>query len=64
MLLADDDSKLLAQVGRHYPQLVVLLESLRAEELERVALTDTQNFPMLKGRVGMLTDILKQLKAQ
>ena len=64
MQLQDDDSKLLAQIGKHYPQMVVLLERVRAEELERLAITNTDNFPMLKGRVGMLTELLKQLKAQ
>lgn len=62
--LTEDDAKLLAQVGRHYPQLVELLTRVRADELEFTVSTNIEFFPVQKGRIGMLTELLQQLKAQ
>jgi len=61
--LTPDDLKLLAQIGRQNPQLVEMFARARADELEFTALVSTDHFPMQKGRVGMLTDILKLIKA-
>ena len=61
--LTSDDLKLLAQIGRQNPQLVEMFARARADELEFTALVSTDHFPMQKGRIGMLTDILKLFKA-
>lgn len=62
--LTADDTKLLAQVGRQYPQLVDLLTRVRVGELEYTATTSVEFFPVQKGRIGMLTELMQQLKAQ
>ncbi len=62
MTLTDDDVALLAQVGRHNRQFVDLLERLRQSELERMALTNADNFCTSKGRVQMLTELLQQVR--
>lgn len=62
MTLSQDDVALLAQIGRHNRQFVELLERLRQDELELMSKTSVENFPMLKGRIGMLTDILQQVR--
>jgi hypothetical protein len=61
--LTPDDLKLLSQAGRQNPQLVELFARARADELELMAAGSTDHFPTQKGRVGMLTDILKLFKA-
>ena len=62
MTLTDDDVALLAQVGRHNRQFVDLLERLRQLELERMALTNTDNSCTSQGRVQMLTELLQQVR--
>jgi hypothetical protein len=62
--LSQDDMKLLAQVGRHYPELGVLLTRVRADELEVLSVTSNDFFPVQKGRIGMLTDLLKHVMTQ
>lgn len=62
MTLGEDDVALLAQVGRHNRQFIDLLERLRQSELERMVLTNTENFCTHKGRVQMLTELLQQVR--
>ena len=62
--LTNDDTKLLAQIGRQYPDFGLLLGRVRADELEVMSLTSTEFFPMHKGRIGMLTELLKHVMTQ
>ena len=62
--LSPDDLKLLAQVGRQYPDLGLMLTRWRADELETLALTSNDFFPVQKGRIGMLTELLKHVMTQ
>lgn len=51
-----------AKVGKAYPSLVELLKQYRQDELETLAQTHKDFFDTQKGRVSMLTEILKHLK--
>ncbi len=62
--LSADDIQLLQQIGKSYPRLVELLETVRRDELETLAVTTQDFFPVLKGRIGMLTELLKQLRPE
>ena len=62
--LTPDDMKLLSQIGRQYPDFGLLLKRVRADELEVMSLTSNDFFPVQKGRIGMLTDILKHIVTQ
>jgi hypothetical protein len=64
VMLPVTDINLLAQIGKNYPDLGLLLTRLRASELEVMALTSPDFFPVQKGRIGMLTDILKHVMTQ
>ena len=64
MILPDTDKHLLAQVSKQYPDFGALLTRLRQSELEVLALTSPDTFPTQKGRVGMLTDLLKHVVTQ
>lgn len=57
-----DQLKLMAQVGKQYPQFIELLDLFRQAELEAMAVTTPENFCTLKGRVQMLTNLLQQLR--
>lgn len=59
-----DDRKLLTQIGRQYPDFGLLLARVRADELEILAATSNEFFPVQKGRIGMLTDLLKHVMTQ
>ncbi len=62
--LTQDDRKLLTQIGRQYPDFGLLLARVRADELEILAATSNEFFPVQKGRIGMLTDLLKHVMTQ
>ena len=62
--LTQDEQKLLAQIGKQYPDFGTLMQSLRASELELLAVTSNDFFPVQKGRIGMLTDLLKHVVTQ
>lgn len=62
--LTPDDRKLLTQIGRQYPDFGLLLARVRADELEILAATSNEFFPVQKGRIGMLTDLLKHVMTQ
>lgn len=62
--LNQDEQKLLAQIGKQYPDFGVLMQSLRSSELELLAVTSVDFFPVQKGRIGMLTDLLKHVVTQ
>lgn len=62
--LPEDESQLLAQIGRSYPQLVSLLDRVRREELELMVNSSNEFFPMYKGRIGMLTELTKHIRPQ
>lgn len=62
--LTQDETKLLAQIGKHYPEFGSLLGRVRADELEILAATSNEFFPVQKGRIGMLTDLLKHVMTQ
>lgn len=55
--LTEDDRQLFLQLGRQQPRVVETLTALRTSELERLALTNNDEFRTLKGRVQMLTEI-------
>jgi hypothetical protein len=62
MRLDSEGAKIMTHVGRHEPQFVELLGSLRSKELETLALCNPETFSTQKGRVQMLTEILQQLR--
>lgn len=62
--LSQDEQKLLTQISKNYPDFGVFLQKLRSSELETLALTSTEFFPVQKGRIGMLTDLLKHVVTQ
>lgn len=62
--LTPEDKKLLAQIGRQYQDFGLLLARVRADELEIMAQTTTDFFPVQKGRIGMLTELLKHVMTQ
>lgn len=62
--LSQDEQKLLAQISKQYPDFGNLLLNLRTSELETLALTSNDFFPVQKGRIGMLTDLLKHVVTQ
>jgi hypothetical protein len=61
VLLTDSETHLLLQVSKQFPDFGKLLTTLRQNELERMALSSPDTFPTLKGRVGVLTDLLKHV---
>lgn len=62
--LSQDEQKLLAQISKQYPDFGTLLQNLRTSELETMARTSNDFFPVQKGRIGMLTDLLKHVVTQ
>lgn len=62
--LSQDEQKLLAKISKQYPDFGNLLLNLRTSELETLALTSNDFFPVQKGRIGMLTDLLKHVVTQ
>lgn len=62
--VSQDDLKLLAQLGRQYPDFGLMLKRWRADEMEVLALTSNDFFPVQKGRIGMLTELLKHVVTQ
>ena len=61
---SQDEQTLMAQIGRQYPEFGALLQRARTSELELLALTSNEFFPIQKGRIGMLTEILKHVVTQ
>lgn len=59
MILSDAEKHLLMQISKQYSDFEVLLKRLRQSELEVLALTSPDSFATQKGRVAMLTDLLK-----
>jgi len=53
---SSDDAALLKQIGRQYPQVVDVLNRLRAAELEAMTLATADQFSTYKGRVQSLTE--------
>lgn len=61
--LSADDAKLLKQIGKQYPQLVDLLGSVRAAELESMATSTQEHFSTYKGRVQCLTELRQLIRS-
>lgn len=52
---------MLAQLGKHNPRFVELLQQMRAYEVEQTMLGSSERFDTHKGRVSMLTELLQQI---
>ena len=62
--LTQDDKKLLTQISRQYPDFGLLLGRVRADELELLAATSIEFFPVQQGRIRVLTELLKHVMTQ
>lgn len=62
LMLSEDDTHLLVQVGQQFPQVVHLLERMRVAELERMAVGTPEHFCTHKGRVQILTEIRQAVR--
>jgi hypothetical protein len=60
--LSTDESHLLEQVGKQFPQVVDLLDRLRGAELEKMTLGAEEHFRTYKGRVQILTEIRQAVR--
>ena len=60
--LSDDDSHLLVQVGKQFPQVVDLLDRLRGAEMEAMSIGADDHFRTYKGRVQILTEIRQAVR--
>jgi len=61
--LSEPEKLLCKQVGRHFPQFVELVDRLRQQELETMALTTPEHFCTYKGRVQVLTQMKQHISA-